>query len=321
MPNEGFLELTLLTVDAEPARDPSTRVTFQRVSDGQTIGSATTSFPPSRRFRLPAFPQEKALSCFIAPKRYRHRNVGVFTLTDGETITRQPTVFRDPKQWAASFVKWDELGAPFLALTDVLDESDDLRIKGGKVYEKFVEDTYDQAEADGQVAISAKASLLNLFAKLNSEKEPVHNRKSWFSFVLQLLEIGRERLIALVDEEMLVRVREIDEHIGRYEEYERTPAGNHFKNIPSGYTAKKSDMVSIKTDEAHGNLQLTLAPARDASGTAVTILDTDIDENGEALAHLADLFKHKVTGGTHPFDIHEYLLLEDKTRPLGYRLV
>ena len=39
------------------------------------------------------------------------------------------------------------------------------------------------------------------------------------------------------------------------------------------------------------------------------------------MAHLADLFKHRFTGGTHPFDIHEYLVLEDQNRPLRYELV
>jgi hypothetical protein len=52
----------------------------------------------------------------------------------------------------------------------------------------------------------------------------------------------------------------------------------------------------------------------------VTILDTDIDENGKLMAHLADLFKHKFTGGTHPFDIHEYLRKEAPQRDLGYTL-
>ena len=79
--------------------------------------------------------------------------------------------------------------------------------------------------------------------------------------------------------------------------------------------------MSIKTREEHGNLQLTLTPATDASGRQVTILDADIDENGKLMAHLADLFKHRFNGGTHPFDIHEYLLLEDPGRALGYELV
>ncbi len=53
----------------------------------------------------------------------------------------------------------------------------------------------------------------------------------------------------------------------------------------------------------------------------MTILDADLDENGKLMAHLADLFKHRFTGGTHPFDIHEYLVLEDPVRSLGYELV
>jgi GMC oxidoreductase len=54
---------------------------------------------------------------------------------------------------------------------------------------------------------------------------------------------------------------------------------------------------------------------------AVTLLDADIDGNGKLMAHLGDLFKHRFSGGTHPYDIHEYLVLDDKARPLGYDLV
>ncbi len=321
MPNEGFLELSPLTVDVQPAIDPSTLVEFTRVKDGQMIGRKTLAFPPPRRFKLPAFPQESALACFIAPKRFRGRSVGVFTLTDGETISRQPTVFRSPKEWSAEFVKWDDLGDEFQTLTDVLTDSPNLKVKGGKVLEEFAGDAYDEVSPSDLVMVNAKACLLNLFAKLNTVKEPIHKRKPWFGFVNQILEIGRERLIAIVQDDMLERVRQIADDISAFEDYESTPAGNHHGNIPSGYTVKKSSMVSIKTDDTKGNLQLTLSPARDPSGATVTLLDADIDENGQLMAHLADLFKHKFNGGTHPFDIHECLMLEDKSRLLGYRLV
>ncbi len=321
MPNEGTLELTLLTVDAQPAKDPATFVSFQRVSDGREIGHATKSFPPARAFKLPAFPQERALICYVSPERYRHRNVGIFTLTDGETITRQPTVFRIPNLWNASFVKWANLGDPFKPLRDALNASDDVRVKGGRLLGKFVTDTYDGVDSGDRVTVHAKACLLNLFGKLNSVKEPTFNRKPWFGFVQQILEIGRERLIALVEEEMLVRVTKIHTDIDQFPDYKRTPVGDHNRNIPAGFTFSKSSMVSVKTKEDTGNLQLTLTPATDAEGKSVTILDADIDENGKLMAHLGDLFKHAFTGGTHPFDIHEYLLLEDKTRSLGYELL
>ena len=54
------------------------------------------------------------------------------------------------------------------------------------------------------------------------------------------------------------------------------------------------------------------------------LTDADIDENGELLRHTLDLFKHKISGGTHPHDIHEILVLQEGQAPtfdLGYRLV
>lgn len=47
----------------------------------------------------------------------------------------------------------------------------------------------------------------------------------------------------------------------------------------------------------------------------------NIDENGELIAHPADLFKHKFYGSAHPFDIHEYLPPGNINKPLGYELV
>jgi hypothetical protein len=53
------------------------------------------------------------------------------------------------------------------------------------------------------------------------------------------------------------------------------------------------------------------------------LLDADIDERGDLLGHFLDLFKHKVTGRTHPFDIHELLVLQAGNGPRfdpGYHL-
>lgn len=320
MPNQGTLALSLLAVDGSPARDPGTFVSFIRSSDGQEIGSATRSLPPVRRFTLPAFPQETAIMCLVTPERYRHRAVGVFTLTDGETIQRNPTVFRKPDKWQPAFVRWNDLTADFDGLTQILGESTTLRVKAGKVLGQFTAAAYDAVDPGDRTTVYAKACLLNLHAKLRSLKEPVFSRKPWFGFVDTILEIGRERLIALVDAEMRERVRTIHDNIDDFELYKRTPVGDHHKNIPPGYTFTKSSMVSIKTKEEHGNVQLTLTPATDANGNAVTLLDADIDENGQLMVHLADLFKHRFSGGTHPYDIHEYLVMEDKSREIGYEL-
>ncbi len=323
MPNTGTLEITLLTVSGQPAHDPATQVTIARTSDGRVLASPTLSFPPTRRLALPAFPDEHALACTITPQRYRSRAVGVFTLMDGETIARQPTVFRLPKEWTAVFEPWDGLSDEFLPLQEVLEGSPDIRVKGGRRYDHFTAESYDEVAPDDRVTIYAKACLLNLFAKLRSVNEPVHNRKPWFAFVDRILEFGRERFIALVQDDLFERVRAISDDIDDFEGYERTNALNHHGNIPAGYTVPKTQkaMVSVKTDEDHGNLQITAARGVDRTGAAVTLLDTDMDENGRLMAHLADLFKHKFTGGTYPFDIHEYLLLEAPNRALGYRLI
>ncbi len=312
MANEGFLELSLLGVDGEVAADPATFVSFVRTKDGQELGSAKRSFPPARRFAVPAFPQERAIACWISPDRYRTREVGIFTFIDGEVIPRSPTVFRIPQRWTAAFDKWADLPDELDPLQTCLGNSPRLRVKDGKTLGRFVEDVYDDLDPGDRQSTNAKACLLNLYAKLNTLKEPVFGRKPWFGFVQSLLVIGRERLVALVDGEMRTRVQTIFDDIGDFDFYKRTPVGDHAKNIPPGFSFAKKDMVSIKTQEEHGNLQLTMTKATDADGNALTILDADMDENGKLMAHLGDLFKHKFNGGTHPFDIHEFLILEDK---------
>jgi hypothetical protein len=139
--------------------------------------------------------------------------------------------------------------------------------------------------------------------------------------VRRITAIGRERLLAFVDPDMEALVRQIHRHIGEFREYERTIAENHRGNVPVVLQPRISGMISIKSRHEKGNFQLTLTHL---TGPDEVLLDTDIDENGELLSHFLDLFKHKVTGGTHPHDIHELLVhQEGKTAgfDLGYRLV
>jgi hypothetical protein len=319
MSNEGFFQLGLMDVSGRPVNESTVKVGFVRVADNRTILSAANlDFPPSRRFAVPAFPQERNLFCEVTPRRYRARRSGIFTLTDGETIVRNLTLFRLPEKWTADFTEWDQLPSHFLPFKEVLKRSSSVKVKGGKLLGKFTGATYDGVT--DKTAVSAKAALLNLYSKLTDLKEPTGGREPWFSFVREVVEIGKERFIAVVDPRMGEIVRAIKDNIGRFKEYKNTPAQNHFGNIPAAFQVQKSKMFSIKSDEDHGNVQLTMAPGKDASGNDLLILDADIDENGRLLAHLADLFKHKFTGGTHPFDIHEYLALSDPNRPLGYEL-
>ena len=204
----------------------------------------------------------------------------------------------------------------------VLADSPNVKVKeSGATLGTFTGAAYDNI--NGKPSVLAKACLLNLYAKLTTLKEP--HGESWFSFVKEILVIGQERFIAVVKPEMGEIVRLIKKNLAHFTDYKDTPAQNHFGNFPTDYQINKNKMFSVKTIEDHANIQLTFAPGTHPdTGADVLLLDADIDENGKLLAHLADLFKHKINGGTHPFDIHEYLKDSQTThhaQPLGYKLV
>ncbi|MBL8203059.1 MAG: hypothetical protein JNM09_02435 [Blastocatellia bacterium] len=326
MPNEGIFALDLIGVEGKTITDPDTDIQFRRGSDQQVISQALNlQFPPAKKFKLPAYPQAQNLYADITPTRYRFRKSDFFTLTHQQTITQQLQVLREPKQWQASFVAWNQLSRHFKTLQRVLEISPNISVKekSSLVFAKFTEATYD--DVTDEKAILAKTALLNLYAKMVTLKEPVHHQQNWFDFVIRILQIGRERLIAVVDPQMETIVRTIKSNLSQYPQYKNTNAQNHYENVaaaaPAGFKVLKSKMFSIKSDEETGNLQLTLAPAKDAEGDQILLLDADIDENGALMKHLCDAFKHLFTGGTHPYDIHEYLTLAQPQTPLGYKLV
>jgi len=324
MGNEGFFELGLLDVKNQPVHDPGTRVRFFRASDNKMILQANDlEFPPIRRFKLPAFPQEKNLFCETTPSRFRRGETDFFTLTDGKVTRRNPIALRSPDEWTPRFVPWNLLSSEFLGLQDVLNDSPGIRVKNGISFDKFVRDTYDSVT--DKKSVLAKMALLNLSAVLAITKEPTNGAAPWFSFVKQIFLIDRERFIALVDPNMGEIIRAIKDDINNFPDYKHTPASNHFDGVqqavPGGFKVLKSKMFSIKTVEEHANIQLTIAPTKDPDGNEVVVLDADIDENGRLLDHLADLIKHKITGGTHPIDIHEFVVLAHPNIVLGYDLV
>ncbi len=314
MANQGTLELVLNDVRRGTLKGFKARVELRR-SGGDLPDVTLDPFPAKAKLLLAAFPQAEQVEFRVVTERFRIRSGGVFTLTDGETIQRTLTLFRRPSRWRARFTRLARLGGRHQALKDVLGLSPNLKVKKGRAF-----DDYD--DADSSRTILAKAALLNLHAKLSAMTEPVGGNRDWFSFIDEILEIDRERLIARVDPRMGEVVRTIKDRISDFGDYKRTPAKNHAGNVaPHLGDFRKGDMFSIKSRDAKGNIQLTLAPGLDSAGKEILLLDTDIDENGKLLAHIADVFKHKFTGGTHPFAIHEYLALEQPNRDLGYKLV
>ena len=304
-------------------RDPETFFTFRRVSDRRQISDqlALELTGSASVFALPASTGEIVV-CEIDPKRFRFAHSPVFSRSPGTPISRRMQLLREPKAWTPRFTRWNDwndLSNGFGMLKDVLPNSPNVTLFK-IIADLLVEDAYD-GMAGGDIVL-AKTALLNAHNRLSAALDPVTRERSWFSFVSKLVAIGRERFLAFVEPEMEVLVRQIHAHVDEFRaDYERTPSENHRGNVPPDLQGRISSMISIKSTHSKGNFQLTLTHLSDPDEV---LLDADIDESGELLGHLADLFKHKISGGTHPHDVHEILMFENrevKDFDLGYRLV
>jgi hypothetical protein len=323
MSNIGKLGLTIRNTENQPALDPKTRIDVKRKDGTAILRFRELNLPLNTQLEIPAFPQESNLFCDVTPKRYRYFRTEFFTLSTSTPGTIEARAMRLPQHWSARFTAWNQLSADFTPIKTVLENSNVKVIKGANLG-KFTENNYDAASVEKTVL--AKTSLLNLFAMMSVLPEPVGERRPWFSFVDRILAIDRERFYAVVDGEMGEIVKHVKANLHKFKTYESAGAGNHFEKLQQTlpeFRIIRSKMFSVKTDDRNGNLQLTMAPARDlATGADALLLDADIDENGDLLNHLIDvLFLNPFNGGTHPFDIHEYLVLAHPSRALGYELV
>jgi hypothetical protein len=319
MSHTGWIELGLLQSDGHPALAPETRIGIEDLITRQRFQTVTLSFPPLHRLEVPAFPQSQALLLSITTERYRPRTAGPISITQGETVVRRPTLWRLPNKWQASFVAFGMLPVTFDVFKRVMVRSPRIRMLKGASIGSLTDEAYDAVSVPKQVL--AKAALLNLYLKLRLTPDPTTGNKSWFDHVEEIVEIDRERFIAKASPTFLDAVTAVRGNTSDFPDYKKTPSGDHFDGYPKGYEVRKSSIVSVKTREETGNLQLTAARAKDAEGNDVVLADIDIDENGKLLKHIADLFKHPFTGGTHPYDIHDFLKSQFGPEPLGYTLV
>jgi hypothetical protein len=305
--------------------DPETFFTFRQLSGNRQLGDQLQVHVSGRplAFTVPA--SHEVLVCEVDPKRYRFAFSPVFFGTPGTRVDKTITLWREPAEWTPTFTGWDALPRAFASLKKVLRTSRDVTLFDRSRPDQVLAPRLDGPAYDdlaGAEATLAKTALLNIFCRLQSAREPIGDDRPWFSFVTKMLSMGRERIIAMVEPSMYTLVHQVHEHIDRFSaDYERTPAANHRPNVPTTMQPRIVDMVSIKSAHRHGNFQLTLTHLRDPDEV---LLDADIDESGDLLGHCLDLFKHKISGGTHPHDIHEILLHQhDPAVPLdlGYRLV
>jgi hypothetical protein len=188
----------------------------------------------------------------------------------------------------------------------------------------------------------AKTALLNLDAVLTDEFDPVVEAQQvpWWSYVKEIVRIDQERFVALAEKDLFDHVKEIVAGLnGPFAGRGYTTEGEldfplHYPNIPARFdcSANLSEpMVTVKIPYEQGDVQLTIT----AYKTGEYLLDCDMDEHQNLLAHTVDLAEHvaeelanAAEAGTHPFLMHEYIVLESAqaaggiaTVDLGYMLV
>jgi len=316
MENMGRFALSLVNAEGNSADDPDCTVEFLRLDGVCVLRADRLEFPPQHCFTLPAFPQGQNLHCMITPSLYRLVQSEFFTLTDGEEMNKPALVLRDPDRWQPDFAPWNSLSARFTALKSILTNKL-LKLKHGPDVGVITPASYDGMNSPA--LLLAKMALLNLFAVLTTQTDPVSNQP-WFNLVKQILVIDRERFVAIASSDLYESVDHILNNLGTFKKQGFFPGdvSLHYDNIPSEYQVT-APMISVKRIYRQGNVQFTMAKARNANGDCI-LLDCDMDEHSNVIEHLADVFTHVFTGGTNPIDIHEYILHYQKGVDLGYSL-
>jgi hypothetical protein len=242
-------------------------------------------------------------------------------------------VARLPWAWTPEFDAFAELpAARFGPFRTVVAVSDSVDLKNGPVLGSL-SGKYDGMAGEQQVL--AKTALLNLFAVLTDEQDPI-GKVPWFSYVRKFVRLDQERFVAECDPALFENVQtilnELTSTFAAQGYFTEPPADLmlHLPNIPTVYhsDANMVQMITVKKDYEQGNVQLTVSFLR-VDGVAVHLLDCDMDENRNIVLHSFDLIKHLVDGGTNPISMHEYIVGDSaqqsatgvSTIDLGYVLV
>jgi hypothetical protein len=231
---------------------------------------------------------------------------------------------RLPDKWKPDFTPRAALASPrFDALKASLAASKSVDLKNGEVIGDLLA-KYD--ELASPAAVLAKAALLNLFAVLSEELDPEQtsiptNKIPWFSYVQQIVRLDQERFVAEVEGGLFESVSDIVNQLGgKYagQGYSTEPPADfilHYPNIPAQYggngikrPANMVQMVTLKKRYKQGDVQLTVSFFRFPDGRTVHLLDCDMDEHDNVVAHSFDLLAHLLEHtGTNPIYMHEFI--------------
>jgi hypothetical protein len=249
------------------------------------------------------------------------------------------SVLRTPSAWNVRFAPYAGLASPrFDALKTVVAISRSVDLKADPTDVFDLQERYELLDLLPEVL--AKTALLNLYAVLTDEPDPISN-VPWWTYVKEIVRMDQERFVAIVDETLFDHVRQIVDGLGgpfaggKYQTEGDLDFPLHYPNIPARYNCPANlsqPMVTVKQRYEQGDVQLTMS----AYTTGEFLLDCDMDEDLNVLMHTKDLIIHAAeeltrpkTAETHPFLMHEYIVRDSAqqaankiaTVDLGYVLV
>jgi hypothetical protein len=219
---------------------------------------------------IPAFPTGN-WQVDILTKKYRFKSVFVDLPSNGEFPIKE-TFFVNPAKVKPIFPTSADINrdVQWEALRNVLQSS-----------------TIVYAE----LSDSQKAGLLNLFAKMNHESAD----NAW-SDVSTVFDVKPARIFATVKRQLWEKVK------SRPQRFHLEPDNGSMHVFGGGWT-RLVEAASFKTPDRMGNLQLTFADDADQN----LAVDADLDDH-QGLQHAFDVIKHKFSGDTNPYDIHDVLV-------------
>jgi len=335
--------ISALLMEGLPAADPAVTVTLSEVQPFQRVLSATpvTDFDGEVSLNIPA-PEDSNPEWMVTPTFSRFMQPSgqmFFPLTEPQK-TIPVRLVRSVSAWKPRFTPYIALASPrFDAFKQIAAVSTDVDLKvPGVPAVGNLEDNYDALDLAPQIL--AKMALLNLYAVLTDEVDPISG-KVWFSYVQKIIRIDQERFVAEVDQELFDDVKTIVAGLdgpfagGDYSTETEADFPLHYPNIPARYDCPANlaePMITVKKRYEQGDVQLTMTSYK----TGVYLVDCDMDEHLNLIGHTVDLLAHAEeelqnpqVDGTEPVLMHEYIVRDSAqqaadgiaTVDLGYALV
>lgn len=283
--NRSTLVLELRDVFGELIRDRVTVEIRNRVLASEKMAVTRKTAGKAIEVRnVAAFPQGLA-EVTVKPDRYRMKSFFV-NVPAGQALTVSETLFVNPEKAQPKFPTITKLPAG--------------------VRELLKQSGFDASGWDGMNPLE-KAGLLNICAKARTIA--VDGTQTVADTFRKIIRKQPDRIFTVVDAELHDAVKALPAVFGG--------VSGALHEFPEGWKRLASE-ESFKTRDEAGVLQLTFA--RDTSGEGLWMVDADIDDHS-GIEHAFDVLRHRLTGtGTHPYDIHQILVLFQGLDP-GYRLM